>query len=48
VQGPWASGSGGTRCERRDARALVPDGWGHDKAGPIGQRHGASAGANTR
>jgi hypothetical protein len=47
AQGPWASCSGGTRGERRDARALVPDRWGHGKAEPVGQRHGASAGADT-
>jgi hypothetical protein len=31
--------------ERWDTLARVLDGWGHGKAGPAGQRHGASKGA---
>jgi hypothetical protein len=45
AQGPWASSSGEAGGKRRDANALVPDGWGHGKAGLAGERHGASAGA---
>jgi hypothetical protein len=44
VRGPWANDSGGQGGERRDTRALAPGGWGHDKAGPTGQRHGANTG----
>jgi hypothetical protein len=42
MQGPWASDRVG---ERLGARALAPHGRGHNKAGPAGQRRGASAGA---
>lgn len=37
---------GGAGGERRDARALVPDGWGHGKARPASQQHEASGGMN--
>jgi hypothetical protein len=47
-RGPRASGSGGAGGERRSARALAPEGWGHGKAGLEGQWHGASTGIDAR
>jgi hypothetical protein len=52
----WArSGGRGLRAsgsddggERRDARALAPNGRGHDKAGPAGQRRAAATRADSR
>jgi hypothetical protein len=42
---PRASGLGGAGGERRNARTLLPNEWGHDKDGPAGQWRRASAGA---
>jgi hypothetical protein len=42
--GPMGQWLEQARGERRDARALAPNRWGHGKVGPADQRRGASAG----
>jgi hypothetical protein len=35
----------GQGSEQQDTKARVPNEWGHDRARPVGQRHGASTSA---